>query len=634
MSELSIKLNKQLVNDIISGKTNSIVVMTWPMSYKKFVDVDANGDYVIDKQGLCVPIKYDSLHIISTNGKNYHAKIDYIEVSLGEVPSFDKEGKEKVDKEGNPIYIPAILMFKENKWQQYFIEYTIKDILEVSIPETYIKQNYPSIIAENWEDYSNGRQGSKTIPAFKKAATPDVTIDEQVSIINQFDPNYMENQGQDGEEWIRKNLDDTYQEIAESANGSLPTTISEASDYYEAFNTLLDPTYRGSLNVNLFLTFNLYAWCPEFFFPNLFVMNFIALQRFFDKYNLDLPDVPLHTNWKGRCMYYMELCKILYQFRIDNDLSPAELCALMFQYAQRHVKQEKRDLPEPSQAWLIGGTSGETEKDADYRFWQASPDTKRGDILIHYEKFPVKAITAVWRAEENGIVDPFFVHYSNTYTGHKIDVPHITLDELKADEYFKNPNSTVGKLISKNFQGVNGWTVTGDDYKHFLEIWNSKGLDISVLPKLYAPELPDDIVLNYESDVSNNLLIPMLNAMGWKEHVDFEQQVPFKAGRGVAKRPDFCLHITGHGDDVKAKVIFECKYYMKNGHERKANFTQGRSYAKWGSAKVLVLCDKQVILVYRLHNGEFDQNKFKTFYWSEVMGANPDKFNELKKLLS
>lgn len=363
-------------------------------------------------------------------------------------------------------------------------------------------------------------------------------------------------------------------------------------------------------------------------------MNFIALQKFFDKYSLELPKIPSRTDWKGRCMYYMEISKIVYQFRIDNELSPAELCALMFEYAQGHVDVQEESLPEPSQAWLIGGASGDGEKNANYRFWQANPDTKRGDILIHYEKYPIKAITAVWRAEENGIVDPLFYYYSNTYAGHKIDVPHITLDELKNDEFFRNPLSPVAKLINKNFQGVNGWTVSGEDYKHFLDLWKAKEFDTSKLPKLYAPELPDGVIIVHESDVSNQLLRPTLNSMGWKEGVDYKPEVHFKAGRGSAKRPDFCLHVTGEGDDLEAKVIFECKLYMKNGKEIEANFTQGRSYAKWGNAQVLVLCDKVQILVYERQNGSFDRNKFKKFYWKEVMGGNPDKFNELKRLLS
>lgn len=72
---------------------------------------------------------------------------------------------------------------------------------------------------------------------------------------------------------------------------------------------------------------------------------------------------------------------------------------------------------------------------------------------------------------------------------------------------------------------------------------------------------------------------------------------------------------------------------MKNEHEIHDNFVQGRSYAKWGNAKVLVLCDMRQILVYlRDKNNKFNENNPIQFSWIDM--ENPDKFKELKKLLS
>lgn len=633
MAQLQIIVQDSLVDDFVSDKEKKLSVEAWPMTYKRFVEIDAEGNVILDSDGIVKPKHFEKLQIISTDGKSYEANIEKSEAFEALEPFLDKDGKEILDKNGEPISRPGYVLFKGKEWPLFMIEYTIDCISEVQQHEEQ-KNNPPSIILENWLDYKDGRRGQKTIPEFEKAASVDVTLDEQLAIIKRIDPNFIENFGEKDEKWLSNNLESFYNDLTSFTFSEIPTTIEEAIDFYEGYTTMVDSSYKESVVNNLQITLNLYAICPKFFFPNLFVMNFIALQKFFDKYSLELPKIPSRTDWKGRCMYYMEISKIVYQFRIDNELSPAELCALMFEYAQGHVDVQEESLPEPSQAWLIGGASGDGEKNANYRFWQANPDTKRGDILIHYEKYPIKAITAVWRAEENGIVDPLFYYYSNTYAGHKIDVPHITLDELKNDEFFRNPLSPVAKLINKNFQGVNGWTVSGEDYKHFLDLWKAKEFDTSKLPKLYAPELPDGVIIVHESDVSNQLLRPTLNSMGWKEGVDYKPEVHFKAGRGSAKRPDFCLHVTGEGDDLEAKVIFECKLYMKNGKEIEANFTQGRSYAKWGNAQVLVLCDKIQILVYERQNGSFDRNKFKKFYWKEVMGGNPDKFNELKRLLS
>ena len=633
MAQLQIIVQDSLVDDFINGKVKTLSVEAWPMTYKRFVEIDAEGNVILDSDGIAKPKHFEKLQIISTNGKSYEANIEKSKAFEALVPSVDKDGKEILDKNGEPIMQSGYVLYKGKEWPLFMVEYTIDCITEVQQHKEQ-KDNPPSIILENWLDYKDGRRGQKTIPEFEKAASVDVTLDEQLAIIKRIDPNFIENFGEKDEKWLSNSLESFYNDLTNFTFSEIPTTIEEAKDFYEGYTTMVDSSYKESVVNNLQITLNLYAICPKFFFPNLFVMNFIALQKFFDKYSLTLPEIPSRTDWKGRCMYYMEVCKIVYQFRIDNELSPAELCALMFEYAQGHVDVQEEALPEPSQAWLIGGTSGDGEINANYRFWQANPDTKRGDILIHYEKYPIKAITAVWRAEENGIVDPLFYYYSNTYAGHKMDVPHITLDELKNDEFFRNPLSPVGKLINKNFQGVNGWAVSGEDYKHFLDLWKAKGYDTSKLPKLYAPELPDGVIIVHENDVSNKLLRPTLNSMGWKEGVDYKPEVHFKAGRGSAKRPDFCLHVTGEGDDLEAKVIFECKLYMKNGKEIEANFTQGRSYAKWGNAQVLVLCDKVQILVYERHNGSFDRNKFKKFYWKEVMGGNPDKYNELKRLLS
>ena len=65
-------------------------------------------------------------------------------------------------------------------------------------------------------------------------------------------------------------------------------------------------------------------------------------------------------------------------------------------------------------------------------------DTKKGDILIHYETAPVSAITCLWIAQVEGVIDPFFHYYSNTYIGDRIEIPHISLNELKTDGYFSN----------------------------------------------------------------------------------------------------------------------------------------------------------------------------------------------------
>ena len=80
-------------------------------------------------------------------------------------------------------------------------------------------------------------------------------------------------------------------------------------------------------------------------------------------------------------------------------------------------------------------------------------------------------------------------------------------------------------------------------------------------------------------------------------------------------------------------MVIEVKLWMKNNEEIEANYYQGLSYAKWGNAQVLVLCDKNQIRVYeRNKKGEFDENKWVRFCWEEL--DNLKKFNELKSKLN
>ena len=128
--------------------------------------------------------------------------------------------------------------------------------------------------------------------------------------------------------------------------------------------------------------------------------------------------------------------------------------------------------------------------------------------------------------------------------------------------------------------------------------------------------------------------------MGWKEGEDFKREVEFNAGLTTThhesnKRPDYCLHLSYKGKKFYAKVIIEAKYFIKGTRELQENFDQLLSYASWGHAKVIVLCDKNNIDVYEPdRNGHFDlQHHHTRFHWREL-NKNNEKFKELRRLLS
>lgn len=376
-----------------------------------------------------------------------------------------------------------------------------------------------------------------------------------------------------------------------------------------------------------FLSMELNYLLGEYFFPYLYIDRFYELKKLADYFDIELPIIPRKSDYKGRCMYYWELCKVFYQFRTDSSLTPDEFSAFMYDYAPNLLhKEEKGDIPQPTQAWFIGGLIQGYGEYWTTGFWQSNQETKKGDILVHYETSPISAITCLWIAQTDGVVDPFFHYYSNTYISSKIDIPHITLKELQADEYFsKHP------LIRKKFQGVNGWPMSSEDYSELLRMIKTKGFNTDTLPKLYAPILLKNISIVNERDVETQLLEPLLNSMNWFENKDFIRQLPIHAGRGHRIFLDYALHYVNKPNDEKAKVLIEAKQYMKNNQEIEKAFLQARSYACLLESSVIVLCDKLCLIVYEKKQS-FDRDNYKKYYWGEL--ENPDLFNELKNKLN
>lgn len=415
-----------------------------------------------------------------------------------------------------------------------------------------------------------------------------------------------------------------------------PTSLNEAKELYtslitlgisiEGMQWLPVNDFKNTLGVIQPISYVLSQFVPEYFFPYLFLCRIFELNKIADFFNIGLPKIPKRTDYKERCMYYWELCETLYQFRKENGLSPEELWAFLYDFAPKNLPAGKPDIPKPSQIWFIGGHSEKEEMGLDSTFWQANPDTKKGDILVHYETSPVSAITCVKTSLTDGVIDPLFQYYGCIYIGNRIDTPRITLKELREDKYFSSH-----PLIKKNFQGVNGWFMSSEDYSELLRMIQAKGFDTDPLPKLYTPTLPKGIVIEYEHDVEQLLLEPLLNAMGWYENKDFIRQLPIQAGRGHRVFPDYALHYDNKLNEEKAKVLIEAKLYMKNNQNIEAAFLQARSYARLLNSSVIVLCDKESLIVYEKKDG-FDRDRYRKYYWGEF--ENPDVFNELKNKLN
>lgn len=522
----------------------------------------------------------------------------------------------------------------------------------------------------NWERYKNSQEGQSAIAQFEQMLSTNSSVDEIVEIAKRYNPEYFKNLGKKdlikfkerlngygafyGDEIHKeKNLDfETMGDYADFQIRFFTNTLTylTTEDSSVTFDDLPQSALKGRLGDIMIMSIVLSTYFPDFYIPNFFVMQFIYLKKLVDKYEIDdFPDeIPNRSAYRDRCLYYLEICLALLNFRLDNDFeTPAEFYAFLFDYEMKNLKEEmeinfNKPIPNiPEQAWILVGNYGEGEKDMKHGFWQANERTCKGDIMLFYEKSPVKKLNSVWIALEDGVKDPFFHYYSHTYIGNKIEIPAdkaITFEEFKDSEYFKTRNKE-GNFVSKNFQDVSGWTVTSADYAEIKRMLEAKGFDISVLPSLYEPEDYSSVEITSEDDVYTKLITPLLIKMGWKKGIDFEREIEFAAGLTTThhvsnKRPDYCLHISHKGKKTYAQVVIEAKEEFKNTKEIEDAFDQCLTYASWGKARVLVICDKNSIYVYEQdRNGEFDQEHHKTrFRWAKMKEL--ENFNELKRLLS
>ena len=518
------------------------------------------------------------------------------------------------------------------------------------------------ILKTQWERYKRSPEGQEVIALFDHLGSPECSLEEMLDAIKRFDPELARNiskkeeantiqalgfydnmileecQDIDEKDWESFNYGDFFLWLAAGL-----TIEDENTDLFDAPQI----GFKRLLSDNIFLSCALYKYMPEYFIPNLYVMQFPYFKRFAEKYELELPEMPNRSDYRMRWLYYLDMCDAIDLFASENGIEDsAELCAFLFDYELTNIKEElnaENDQPMPvvpEQAWILVGNYTEGEKGMNYGFWQSNQLTCKGDIMLFYEKSPVKKLNAVWTALDDGFIDPFGHYYAYSVIGKKIEIPDdkaVTFEDFKNSEYFKD-RTKEGNYVSKNFQDVSGWAVTSEDYTEIKRMLKEKGFDTSVLPSLYEPKKLIGVDIIHESDVSQKLLVPLLEEMGWKRDIDFKAEVEFPAGRGTTgrrmeKRPDFCLHLTGTERDLGAKVVIEVKLYMKNNEEIAANYDQGLSYAKWGNAQVLVLCDKNQIRVYERNKmGEFDENKWKRFRWEEMESL--EKFNELKRMLN
>ncbi|MFN8497267.1 MAG: hypothetical protein U0641_05370 [Anaerolineae bacterium] len=381
-----------------------------------------------------------------------------------------------------------------------------------------------------------------------------------------------------------------------------------------------------------------YTRYPDFFIPYFFRRQFYLLQQIFDEFGIPLPEVPKKNRIVDRIAYYMGLCQVLYEFRIANQLSPAELCAFLYTFAPNAVSwKQEGTLPKPARVWIVGGgIGGGAVNNADFDFvdeadqnsishWNSNPDTERGDIIIMYCLSPRSYVHSIWRAMTHGFRDPFFYFYNTTWICEPTKTCSVTYEEMRRDSVLSQNG-----LVKSKMQGVNGRPFTFKEYQALLQIMKRKGQDLSVLPTLeigLPPPDGDSPSIKNERDVEVNLVEPLLQLVGYSDK-DWLRQMSLAMGSGEAVYPDYAfLPKTSRGEE-QAPMVLEAKYRVTSDRALFAAYCQAKSYALRLQANIFVIASLEGLWIFPADKRAFDFKARVHTTWSELQ--DPDMFRSVR----
>jgi len=385
--------------------------------------------------------------------------------------------------------------------------------------------------------------------------------------------------------------------------------IVEAEDgnLYWTDDTLLpNSAYRRKAFLIPQVALCLYYANP-FFKPIMHRERFGIVLRNCKSLGIEMPEMPHTKDYRAYLMYYYDVCCAWQRFQDEHNLTPAECCACIYDFAPLYETEATQEpLPAPTNVWITGaskrdfayldslGREGES-------VWACDLRTKPGDIVIIYARTPRSYIHSIWRAQSGGMFCPFDYYQGRTTVSDGVLTPEITLADLKAD-----PVLSQHWLVRKTMQGVNGVEFSAEDYLALLQLIERKGGNASDFPKLYeADDFVDFGELIHESDVEEKILIPALERLGYTPD-DWSRQLSLKAGRKEKAIPDFVFFPHGAKHAECAPMVIEAKFKMASPKDRDAAFRQCQSYAKMLSSGIMAVCDRERLVVYKSTNGQFD----------------------------
>jgi len=499
-----------------------------------------------------------------------------------------------------------------------------------------------------WKLYKESQEGKEAIASFERIIKPNLTAQEAIDLQKKYQYlNYL-NTSRDFE------LED-FEYISRRFPRSVRENKEHNLDYDDVkaiFNKLADGKtegYKFIISYIKHISTILYSIHPDIFIPYYFLMKYKYLLQILEDYDIEIDEMPGKGSMEDRCMYYLNICKSLHEFRRLNGLTSPELCAFLYDLERKAYDSKYAELSKPfPKVWMISGTK-KTEEEAfnPSLFWQANTETKKGDILIFFEnkgtwlKQNNSSITGIWTALEDGDRDPLFYYYGSTLIGNEIKIKPIPYKVIKADDRLnKLPRCGAG------FLGLHGDPVDIKRFENllnFIEEWDPT-FDRRRLPKMHEPykakvRFEDRGKMKPEKWVEEYLIKEMLEQMGWNRiDVDYCRQVHLQMGRKKMEnekvqdgKTDFSLF--PFGPKLKrADVLIEAKAPGEmDGNDLEKTFWQAESYASHQYAGLIILADGDKVVLYpKQKDGTFKfKSDAKSYSWEQVFN-DVDVFNSLR----
>jgi hypothetical protein len=256
--------------------------------------------------------------------------------------------------------------------------------------------------------------------------------------------------------------------------------------------------------------------------------------------------------------------------------------------------------------------------------WQGNIDTRRGDVLLMYCVSPRSYIHSIWRATCDGFIDPFFYYHSTIWVGSPIRTVPVTFKEMKG-----HPLLSQKGAIKAHFQGPSGKPFTVEEYQAVMELMESKGQDISLLPTIERKSFLPDTELTCERDVEIKLIEPFFNRIGWHEK-EWLRQMPVRMGRGERNYPDYAFNARTTRGEESASMIVESKFRIQTRRELMEAYCQVKSYALRLQTKVMIIAALEGVWIFCDKNG-FSLEAVAHWNWKEL--EHPDTLHEVRKLV-